>query len=79
MVNHTQTIRRQQPTNCLNVLDHFVGLTLRGLTQHLGKQTWQKSNILKFSTLLQNHNCGTLELVYKYYIRWFIQTSVLSR
>ena len=25
-------IRRQQPTNCLNVFDHFVGLTFKGLT-----------------------------------------------
>ena len=27
----TQTIRRQQPTTCLSVLDHFVGLSLKGL------------------------------------------------
>ena len=32
MVKHTQTIRRQQPTNCLSVLDHFVGLPLKGIT-----------------------------------------------
>ena len=32
MVKHTQTIRRQKPTNCLNVFDHLVGLALRGLT-----------------------------------------------
>ena len=31
MVKHTQTIRRQQPTNCLSVFDHFVGLALKGL------------------------------------------------
>ena len=31
MVKHTQTIRRQQPTNCLSVFDHFVGLPLKGL------------------------------------------------
>ena len=24
MVKHTQTIRRQQTTDCLNVFDHFV-------------------------------------------------------
>ena len=29
MVKHTQTIRRQQPTNCLSVFDHFVGLALK--------------------------------------------------
>ena len=31
MVKHTQTICRQQPTNCLSVFDHFVGLALKGL------------------------------------------------
>ena len=31
MVKHTQTIRRQQPTNCLSVFDQFVGLALKGL------------------------------------------------
>ena len=31
MVKHTQTILRQQPTNCLSVFDHFVGLALKGL------------------------------------------------
>ena len=29
MVKHTQTICRQQPTNCLSVFDHFVGLGLK--------------------------------------------------
>ena len=31
MVKHTQTVRRQQPMNCLSVFDHFVGLALKGL------------------------------------------------
>ena len=31
MVKQTQIIRRQQLTNCLSVLDHFVGLALKGL------------------------------------------------
>ena len=31
MVKHTQTIGREQPTNCLSVLDHFVGLALKDL------------------------------------------------
>ena len=30
MVKHTQTICRQQPTNCLNVFDHFVKWALKG-------------------------------------------------
>ena len=28
MVKQAQTIRRQQPTNCLRAFDHFVGLVL---------------------------------------------------
>ena len=31
MVKHTQTIPWQQPTNCLSVIDHFVGLVLKEL------------------------------------------------
>ena len=31
MVKHTQTIRRQESTNCLSVFDHFVGLAIKGL------------------------------------------------
>ena len=29
MFKHTETIRRQQPTNCLIVFEHFVGLALK--------------------------------------------------
>ena len=29
MVKHTQTIRRQEPINCLSVSDHFLGLALK--------------------------------------------------
>ena len=32
MIKHTQTILQQQPMNRLSVFDHFVGLTLKGLT-----------------------------------------------
>ena len=35
MVEHTQTIRRQQPTNCLSVCEYFVGLDLKVFTQHV--------------------------------------------
>ena len=34
MVNHTQTIRRQQLTNCLSVFDHFWELGLKGLREY---------------------------------------------
>ena len=29
--SNTPTIRRQMPTNCLSVFDHFVRLALKGL------------------------------------------------
>ena len=35
MVKHTQKIRRQKPTNCLSVFDHFVKLELKDLKQNL--------------------------------------------
>ena len=35
MVKHTQTIRRQKPTNCLSVFDRFVGLAFKGLKQNI--------------------------------------------
>ena len=31
MVKHTETIRRQQPTNCLSMFDDFVKLVLKEL------------------------------------------------
>ena len=31
MVKYNQIIRRKQPTNCLSVFYHFVGLALKGL------------------------------------------------
>ena len=44
MVKHTQTIRRQEPTNYLSVFDHFVGLVLKGLILEakFGDISWQK-------------------------------------
>ena len=37
MVKHSQTIRRQQPTNCLSVFDRFVRLTLKRLSNRVVK------------------------------------------
>ena len=34
MMKHTQTIRRQQPTDCLRVFDRFVGLGLKELRRN---------------------------------------------
>ena len=39
MINHTQTIHRQKPTNCLSMFDHFAGLALKVLKQ----DHWLKS------------------------------------
>ena len=36
MVKHTQIIRRQHPTNCMGVCDHFVGLAPKGLRSFSG-------------------------------------------
>ena len=36
MVKYTQTIRRQQPTNCFSGFDHFVKMVLKGLRDHHG-------------------------------------------
>ena len=52
MVKHTQTIGRQQPTNFLTVSDHFVGLTLKGLSQ--GYNLFQYFLVLK-SDKFENH------------------------
>ena len=32
MIKYTETIRREMRTNSLSVFDHFVGLTLKGLS-----------------------------------------------
>ena len=43
MVKHTQTIRLQQPTNCLSVFDHFVGLALKELIfMKIYQKNWYK-------------------------------------
>ena len=38
MVKHTQTIRWEKPTNCLSVLDHFVGLAFKWLRSSIDSQ-----------------------------------------
>ena len=41
MVEHTQTIRRQQSTNCMSVFGHFVGLALKALKKSPIKSFWK--------------------------------------
>ena len=60
MAKQTQTIRRLQLTNCLSVLDHFVGLALyrligslvllANLSNQLG--VWYENKIVKMSILI---------------------------
>ena len=42
MDKHTQTIRRQQPTNCMSVFDYFVGLALKRLRANKNKTAVSK-------------------------------------
>ena len=50
MVKYTQIIRRQHPTNCMSVCDHFVGLAPKGLRSFSGSflPTMDKSRCLVF-------------------------------
>ena len=76
MVKQTQTIRRQQPTNCLSVFDYFMGLALkwlkdvqhpateRLLTKHLTSSHIEKPSfggVLKtFTKFMGKHLCQRL-------------------
>ena len=51
MIKHTQTIRRQQPMNCLSVFDHFV--TLAGKrSQKLTEASVQSCNKLELFRII---------------------------
>ena len=54
MAKHTQTIRRQQATNCLSVFDHFVELALKELRHH--KRSRTKSFLLQGIEGVNNHS-----------------------
>ena len=41
MVKYNQTIRRQKPTNCLSLFDHFMGLALKELTRMAVQQGFE--------------------------------------
>ena len=58
MVKHIQTIPRQQPTNCLCVFDHFVGLVLKEIkrmkkkeSRNCHKQVHKKKNNVDYCFL----------------------------
>ena len=56
MIEHTQTIYRLLPTNCVSVFDHFIGLALKGLSL---QKFWESSGM----------NNGSFYLRFKNYIR----------
>ena len=59
MVKPTQTIRRQKPTNCLSVFDHFAKLAVNGLKQARPAKNriyQSKSNRLCFKRTTQYSN-----------------------
>ena len=51
IVKHTQTIHRQQTTNCLSVFDHFVGLALKGLGKYGIWRILKSSNRVRVSKI----------------------------
>ena len=53
MVKHTQTIRRQQPTNCLSVFGDFVKLALKGLIMAVITQIFNPTAELVIATEYQ--------------------------
>ena len=54
MFKHTPTVRRQQPTNCLIVFDHFVGLALKGLEAKFADDSLEKKPKAKFKITKQH-------------------------
>ena len=60
IVKYTQTIRRQQPTNCLIACDRFVGLALKGLNFYKNISLTYLTSFLSWST------CAILFFVFSY-------------
>ena len=60
MVKNTQTIRRQKPTNCLSVFDHFVGLALKWLRKFDILSISILQNTLQFNRLFTCHSKAVL-------------------
>ena len=56
MVKHTQTISRQQQTNCLSVFDHFVALALKGLNKQEFDISDKRINYVKCSMIIASNS-----------------------
>ena len=81
MIKHTQTIRRQQPTNRLSVFDHFWGLAIKELNlslPYLLKLRLTNNNILANASLfLINQIVNTFEYL-KEELRDFITQNIVK-
>ena len=66
MVKNTQTIRWEQPTNCLSVFDHFMGLALK----------WVKCFFPFSSSFCLNYLSLTLK-IYKFQFQLAIRLKVI--
>ena len=73
MVKHTEIIRGQKPTNCLSVLDHFVGLALKGLINSVQLQLEQ---LLVPNLYLKVKRKTVLREIYQ--IQVFVKTITLN-
>ena len=62
MIKHTPSIRLQQPTNCLSVFEHFMGLALKGLnsgfvsTGRITFTQWVANSANKYLFKVENRN-----------------------
>ena len=45
MVKHTHKVHWQEPANCLNVLDHFGGLALKGLSYFFSESLFSLAEV----------------------------------
>ena len=63
MFKHTQTIRRLLLTNCLSVLNHFVGLALKGLKSAEKTSAVKTLTFSKFA-LLPSHDCALFKVTF---------------
>ena len=71
MVKHTQTTRRQQPTNCLGVFDHFVGLAPTGL-KGLPLKAKLQSNVFIFKGYLRYKTITSQNMPSEAQIKFFV-------
>ena len=71
MGKHTQAIRRQKPTNCLSVLDHFMGLVLKEFNASFHTYFETRKNIFSLLhgvSVLLVYNQNNLDLNFLLYL-----------